>query len=631
MDSALADPLVGRLLDGRYHVRSRIAHGGMATVYLATDTRLDRMVALKVMHAELARDVDFVNRFIGEAKSVARLSHPNIVQVFDQGSDGQYLYLAMEYVPGRTLRSLLQERGWLPASDALDIMDRVLAGLSAAHQAGIMHRDIKPENVLLTPDGRVKVVDFGLARAQAASGQTRTGLIIGTVAYLAPEQVTGAVTDTRTDVYSSGVMLFELLTGRQPHTGDTPMAVAYQHVNADVPLPSTVVPGLPEPVDRLVAVATSRDPQYRPPDAGTFLREVRRVRGENPTGPMAAPWGASAGAGSGGSSLLSGGVSQGSQTMMVAGDGYGSYGGGYPGGYQPAREPFLARWLFSRRLGLVALTLVVAAGVGGGGWWLTSGRYTPVPSVAGDSLSQAKSVLLAAGFKVQTGNTLTSDTIGKGMVVSATPSGRAVKGSLITLVLSSGPQMISIPKVAGDSLSAAEAALRNAGFTMNATIDKVGSDTVSSGNVVGTNPAEGTSYPANKSVTIQEAVGKPLPNLVGQNINDIQQWAQQNNVQLVQQTDNNSDQTQGTITHQTPAANTPITPGETVTVSVSSGPQQVQIPNVTNMTVEQAKQTLQNAGFKVQVEHLGPVDNVFDENPTGSAPAGSTITIIAGI
>src|ERR1700735_489707 len=209
MEAAPADMLTGRMLDRRYHVRSRIAHGGMATVSLATDTRLDREVALKVMHADLARDADFVQRFIGEAKSVAKLSHPNIVGVYDQGADGQYLYLAMEYVPGQTLRALLRERGWLPWQEALAVMDPVLAGLAAAHEAGIVHRDVKPENVLLTADGRVKVVDFGLARAQAAAGNTRSGLIIGTVAYIAPEQVTGGITDSRTDVYAAGGWLGE--------------------------------------------------------------------------------------------------------------------------------------------------------------------------------------------------------------------------------------------------------------------------------------------------------------------------------------------------------------------------------------------------------------------------------------
>ena len=280
MDDTLADPLAGRLLDRRYAVTARIAHGGMATVYLALDTRLDRQVALKVMHAELARDDEFVRRFIGEAKSVARLSHQNVVAVFDQGADGPFLYLAMEYVPGRTLKELLRERGRFSPAAALDIMTGVLDGLAAAHASGIVHRDVKPENVLLTADGRVKVADFGLARAHAAAAHTRAGLLIGTVAYLPPEQVTGDSAGPRGDVYSAGVVLFELLTGHPPFTGDNPLSVAYQHVNSGVPAPSSVAPGIPVAVDRLVLAATSRDPALRPADAGEFARAVRRVREE---------------------------------------------------------------------------------------------------------------------------------------------------------------------------------------------------------------------------------------------------------------------------------------------------------------------------------------------------------------
>src|SRR5580700_1770793 len=278
MDDTLADPLAGRLLDGRYAVTARIAQGGMATVYLALDTRLDRQVALKVMHAELARDEEFVRRFIGEAKSVARLSHQNVVAVFDQGSDGPFLYLAMEYVPGRTLKEMLRERARFTPAAALDIMAGVLDGLAAAHASGIVHRDVKPENVLLTADGRIKVADFGLARAQSAAAHTRAGLLIGTVSYVPPEQVTGGSMGPGGDVYSAGVMLFELLTGRLPFTGDTPLSVAYQHVNSGVPAPSALVPGIPAAVDQLVLAATSRDPARRPADAGEFLRAVRQVR-----------------------------------------------------------------------------------------------------------------------------------------------------------------------------------------------------------------------------------------------------------------------------------------------------------------------------------------------------------------
>jgi serine/threonine-protein kinase len=268
MDTTLARPPVGQLLDGRYRVVSPLAHGGMATVYLGTDTRLDRTVALKIMRAELASDEDFVRRFAAEARSVARLSHPNVVTVYDQGADGRTLYLAMEYVPGHTLRDLLRQRGRLTPREALDIMDGVLAGLAAAHQAGIVHRDVKPENVLLGDAQTVKVADFGLARLLSGATHTKSGMIIGTAAYLAPEQVSGGVADARTDVYAAGVMLFELLTGIQPHTGDTPLAVAYKHVNEAVPPPSSVVPGLPPALDALLALATSRDPELRPADAG---------------------------------------------------------------------------------------------------------------------------------------------------------------------------------------------------------------------------------------------------------------------------------------------------------------------------------------------------------------------------
>src|ERR1700735_3312044 len=255
MDDTLADPLAGRLLDGRYAVTARIAPGGVGTVCVGVGPRLGREVALRVMHAELARDDDFVRRFIGEAKSVARLSHQNVVAVFDQGADGPFLYLAMEYIPGRTLKELLRDHGPFAPAVALDIMTGVLDGLAAAHASGIVHRDVKPENVLLTADGRVKVADFGLARALTAAGHTRTGLLIGTVAYVPPEQVTGDSAGPRGDVYSAGVMLFEMITGRVPFTGDTPLSVAYQHVNTDVPAPSTLTPGIPAAVDQLVVAA----------------------------------------------------------------------------------------------------------------------------------------------------------------------------------------------------------------------------------------------------------------------------------------------------------------------------------------------------------------------------------------
>jgi serine/threonine-protein kinase len=349
MDTTLARVPIGQLLDGRYRVESHLAHGGMATVYLGTDTRLDRTVALKIMHAELANDEDFVRRFVAEARSVAKLSHPNVVTVYDQGADGRTLYLAMEYVPGRTLRDLLHERTRLRPREALDIIEGVLSGLAAAHAAGIAHRDVKPENVLLGPAQSLKVADFGLARLLSDVTHTKSGLLIGTAAYLAPEQVAGGRADFRTDVYATGIMLFELLTGRQPFTGDTPLAVAYRHVNEVVPAPSSLVPALPPALDSLVALATSRDPDLRPADAGQFLRAITSTRHGLPLDvPPPTPYAAGAGAagvpspgpGLPGPGLP--GVDPGLPSPGLPGAGSGLPGPGLPGSGMPGAGPGLA-------------------------------------------------------------------------------------------------------------------------------------------------------------------------------------------------------------------------------------------------------------------------------------------------
>ncbi|WP_300602939.1 Stk1 family PASTA domain-containing Ser/Thr kinase [Trebonia sp.] len=636
MESALADVLIGRMLDRRYLVRSRIAHGGMATVYLATDTRLDRQVALKVMHADLARDADFVDRFIGEAKSVARLSHPNIVAVFDQGSDGQYLYLAMEYVPGRTLRSLLRERHRFPYAEALDIMDPILSGLAAAHRAGVVHRDVKPENVLLTADGRVKVVDFGLARTQAAAGHTRTGLIIGTVAYIAPEQVTG-VTDPRTDVYAAGVMLWEMLTGSQPHTGESPLAVAYRHVNSDVPAVGDYVAGVPPAVDHLVRSATSRDPRLRPADAGAFLRAVRSLRGIAGQGDaVTGAWRAERDAGYGAAAGY--GEGAGSHTMIVAGhSGYPTDSGapargydGYDGdGEYETREPFLQRWLFSRRLAFLAVAVAVLIAIGFGGWWLTSGRYAPLPAVDGMSEAAAAQALRAAGFAVQQGTEVIDNNVPKGDVISTSPSGRAVHGATVILTVSAGPRMIQIPSVTGLSVAGAMARLRQAGLTVSNTTTPVGVNGAARGSVAGTTPPAGTSWPANRAVSVDVVAGIPLPDLVGQNIGDVQAWAASNNIQL-NQVSVHSDQPQGVIVRQSPAQGAPVGPGVTVTVYVSIGPPEVTIPNVRGESFQQAQQQLEQLGFQVQGQQFGFGQTVFGTNPSGQAQAGSTIVVYYG-
>ena len=279
METSGQDALVGSTVDGRYRVLSLLARGGMATVYEALDLRLDRVVALKIMHPHLAHDQAFVSRFQREAKAAARLTHGHVVAVYDQGEDNGLIYLAMEYVPGRTLRDVLRQYGPLTPAQALVFLDPVLEALAAAHAAGFVHRDIKPENVLISDDGRVKVADFGLARAVEANGESVTqGMIIGTVAYLSPEQVERGEADGRSDVYAAGILLFEMITGQVPHAGESPLSVAYQHVNSDVPPPSTIRGDIPPEVDALVVTATRRDASLRYQNAFDFLADVRRVR-----------------------------------------------------------------------------------------------------------------------------------------------------------------------------------------------------------------------------------------------------------------------------------------------------------------------------------------------------------------
>jgi serine/threonine protein kinase len=267
------DPMVGRLIDGRYQVRSRIARGGMATVYLATDLRLERRVALKIMHDHLAEDSAFKERFIQEARSAARLAHPNVVNVFDQGQDSDMAYLVMEYLPGINLRDLLQEHGRLTTEQTVDVLEAVLSGLSAAHQAGIVHRDLKPENVMLADDGRIKIGDFGLARAVSANTATGAALL-GTIAYLSPELVSRGIADARSDIYAVGIMMYEMLTGEQPYKGEQPMQIAYQHANDTVPTPSSKDPSVPSELDDLVLWSTAKEPDDRPKDARVMLDQL---------------------------------------------------------------------------------------------------------------------------------------------------------------------------------------------------------------------------------------------------------------------------------------------------------------------------------------------------------------------
>jgi eukaryotic-like serine/threonine-protein kinase len=708
MDTTVSAP-IGQLLDGRYLIESQIARGGMATVYHARDIRLDRIVALKIARPELARDQDFVDRFISEARSVARLSSPNVVAVFDQGSTGDLHYIAMEYVPGPTLRDLLAARGRLNPREALDIIERVLAGLAAAHDAGIIHRDVKPENVLLGNGKSVKVADFGLARAAAGVSNTKTGLLIGTAAYLAPEQVASNTSDERSDVYAAGVMLFEMLTGVQPHTGESPLDVAYKHVNSVVPAPSTLVPELPASLDALVALGTSRDPELRPPDARHYLKAITDLRRGTPlphrpvggqeavdhsawpaaggtgaagaaaAGVLAAPPGADPDAPVTGEFLL---PDHAQETQRLTGSGAGAHAsagpdgtgplhgaaaqsaaGGYPGqpggGYSGAthtlivpagldedyaggsrysgrrhdraerryREPMLQRWLFSRRI-LIVLAVVV---VGIAAWWLTSGQYITVPSVADMTVSTARGDLSNAGLVVVLGTPRHSNGVQAGQVISSDPAAGAhiSHGGTVTIIPSLGPVEVTVPPVTGQLLAQADQSLKTAGLKPGKPSYQV-STSIPAGVVLSTSPVAGQPWPKDKPVELVVSSGQPLPSFVGQQVSAAQGAAAAGGYSI-NPVSAASSQPANTIVRQSPAAGTPITHGEVVTVYVSTGPPQVNVPNVDGLNVSQAESELTQAGFQVTVNQLGPGNTVGSYSPTGQAAKGSMITINIGL
>ena len=622
MDVTVSDPLVGRLLDGRYAVCSRIARGGMATVYLAVDQRLDRDVAVKVMHPGLSADEDFVRRFIREARSAARLSHPGIVQVFDQGEDDGVVFLAMEHVAGRTLRDLMHERGPLTAREALDVLEPVLDALAAAHRAGIVHRDIKPENVLLADDGRVKVADFGLARAVSTSTvASQTGVLLGTVAYLAPEQVERGVADARRDVYAAGVLLFEMVTGSKPFEGETALQVAYQHVHDDVPAPSTRASGVAALVDDIVLTAAAHDPEERPSDARELLivvREARRRAGddldrrpepaepESPTG-------------------------RGAPTVSIGARPALDHRSGDTGLIAVHHAPPARRR--SRGRAVLLLVLVVAVLLGLGGWYVGAGpgAYTAVPAVVGDQQAAAQAALERA----QLSSTVIaeySESDPAGQVISADPRTRVRRNGRVTLVVSRGPERHPVPTVVGQPEAAAREALANNGLTVGP-VSRAYDEKVAAGRVLTSDPAVGAPLRSGTPVALVVSRGRrpiAIRSYVGTAADDARAALTKAGLRVTTRQAFDDTVAAGDVVSQKPASGTGFA-GTQVVLVVSKGPELVTVESVIGRQVGEASRLLQAQGFTVVVQKAfgGYFGTVRFQTPGGGARVrpGATITL----
>jgi beta-lactam-binding protein with PASTA domain/tRNA A-37 threonylcarbamoyl transferase component Bud32 len=602
--TAPADPMIGRLVDGRYQVRSRIARGGMATVYLATDLRLERRVAIKIMHGHLADDNTFKTRFVQEARSAARLAHPNVVNVFDQGQDSDMAYLVMEYLPGITLRELLKDYKKLTPEQTVDIMDAVLSGLAAAHKAGIVHRDLKPENVLLADDGRIKLGDFGLARA--ASANTATGqALLGTIAYLSPELVTRGVADARSDIYAVGIMMYEMLTGEQPYVGEAPMAIAYQHANDTVPTPSTKNPSVPAELDELVLWATARDPEERPHDAREMLERLREVEPSiRSPRPLVRPTQATMiiadaampiGAATAETAILGGGVPAVATATLDAAEDAGEDVTALASTAE--RRKRRGYWIFA----LVLLLTGLAAGTG---WYFGAGpgALATVPDVSTLLPDNAREVLEAEGFQVVDGER-NDPLVPPGQVSGTDPKGgtQARRGSTVTMFVSLGPSILPVPDVIGQAEADARAALD--AFTVAEESAQQFSADVAAGAVIAVLDGEGNpvgaEYPELGALTLVVSVGA-IPDVAGLPVAEAEAAITNAGLAVGHADPAFSDDVPvDHVISATPAAD-PMRPGDTVVLTVSKGPDLVELPNViTGQTVAQAREQLEALGFTV--------------------------------
>jgi serine/threonine-protein kinase len=671
------DALVGRVLNDRYLISRRIARGGMATVYMATDQRLDRTVAIKVMHRNLGDEVDFLERFNREAKAAAKLNHRGVVSVYDQGSDFDVTYLVMEYIPGNTLRDVLRSDAPLSADRSLGILADVLVALAAAHAAGIIHRDIKPENVLITPDGDVKVADFGLARAVSTATTAPGGALIGTVSYLAPEIVLNERADARSDVYACGAMLYEMLTAAKPHGGDTPIQVAYKHVHEDVGAPSKVQSGLPDYVDALVARATARDRGQRPADARVLLQMVRRVQraldqGLDDDAALAAQLRPTDGGNMAddtnadstsderredaespdvdsadnepttvvGNSMFpateAGGTSEPTTVQWTTGAPPPPRGVVPPMTAQQYREDRLARDDDNSKRGLYLLLAVLTAAlvVAGVGWYYGIARYEKAPRLVGMSETNAVAEAEAAGFTFKVGSRVFSETAPLGTVTATKPApgDRVLPGALIQGVVSKGPERHPVPRLRGLSMSEAVAALKKERLRVgNVTQDW--SDAIPKGKVRSLKGVKtGDRLKRNAKVDFVISKGREpieVVNTAGQGRGSAVATLQGRGFLVAVRQQYSDKVAAGRVISQSPAGGTQYR-GDTITIFVSMGPEEIEVPGVVGQSRDDAEDKLKDAGFDVSASG-GDGSPVVAQSPGGGekAKVGSTVTITA--
>jgi serine/threonine-protein kinase len=616
---------LAEVFSNRYEIQRGIARGGMAEVYLARDQLLDRPVAVKVLFPEYARDESFVERFRREAQSAANLTHPNIVAIYDWGQERGTYFIVMEYVRGRSLRDVVQINGPFSARHTAEIGAEIATALEFAHRNGVVHRDVKPGNVLLTADGDVKVTDFGIARAGTSESLTQTGAVMGTAAYFSPEQAQGLPVDGRSDVYSLGVVLYEMVTGVPPFSGESPVAVAYKHVREDPLPPSEHGAEVPPDLEHIILTAMEKDVEARYQTADALRSDlVRFERGQPPLG------GPVTGAVVGTTAAAAAPT----QVARAAAPPPGQ-GGGDQDAHRKRIGAIVAGLLGVVLIAAVVIGLIALSGGGGGG----GGQTIEVPNVINKPFAEADQALKLTGFKVKR-----TDVEGKDppdLVLGQKPSGGEKLKKNGTVELSVSKASFTMPDLRGKTRSEAVNLLIGVGLqNPNASVasTEVESDQPP-GTVVGSDPAVGTQVPKGGPVALQIAKEPQVqvPNVAGQEAATGQQLLQQAGFQVTVQSEESETVPSGRVTRTDPGANAMVKRASAVKMFVSTGPMNVQVPNVVGQAQGQATQTLQGAGFQVFVSPQGtnnPADNgkVLAQNPSAGqqVPKGSGVTLTIG-
>ena len=610
----MAEVAENTIVDGRYRITGRIGTGGMADVYCAHDEHLGRDVALKMLHRRFSQDQEFVERFRREASAAAGLQHPNVVGVFDRGEfDGTY-YIAMELLRGRTLKELISQEAPLDQTRALDIAVQILRAAGFGHRRGVIHRDFKPQNVIVDDEDRVKVTDFGIARA-GASEITETGSIMGTAQYLSPEQAQGTAAEESSDLYSIGVLLYEMVTGQLPFEGDSAVAVALRHLTEPPPPVHQLRPDVHPALEAVIIHALAKDPRQRFQDADSFIAALEHVRPQLQAmheGQATADWAA----------VTTVYDPQPYETMVAAGPPYG-----------PVDERRAPR----RAWPWILLALLLAALVASGLFLAGERNKVAVPGVIGAPASQARTLLEQRGFQVNVDRKKSTAPVDQVIQQDPGAGDKASKGSTVNLTVSDGPPDAVVPDVEGLPLRVALKQLRKKGFVPD--INQESSDTVKKGLVISTSPAGGTLFAQGEHVSVDVSSGVEkfgVPDVTGLDQAAAERALEDKDLVPVVQ-EQESDQPEGKVFQQSPVAGTNVAKGDRITITVSKGPGAVDVPDVVGLTRGDARGELQGAGFKVEIktrDSQDPADDdiVLDQRPGQGTQLkkGRTVVIYVG-